>query len=162
MTTHVAGTPFGRRASDKVASRREHGVMAYVVLLGRALYSAIFIATIFSNFSGPAIRYAGGMGVPWADLLVPLSAVFAVVGGLSIVIGYRAKAGAWLIVLFLVPVTLVMHRFWAFAAPDLVEMQKANFMKNLALIGAALLIAYFGSGPLSLDKTTESERRARS
>jgi putative oxidoreductase len=30
-------------------------------------------------------------------------------------------------------------------------MQQIMFMKNLSMLGAAMLIAYFGSGPLSVD-----------
>ena len=71
-------------------------------------------------------------------------------GGLSIALGYRAKLGAWLIVLFLVPVTLMLHRFWGLSDPQATGLQLAMFMKNLSLLGAALIIARLGSGPLSL------------
>jgi putative oxidoreductase len=53
--------------------------------------------------------------------------------------------------LFLVPVTIVMHQFWGLSDPQMAAMQKANFLKNVALIGAALMIMYYGSGPVSLD-----------
>ena len=66
-------------------------------------------------------------------------------------LGYRAKTGAWLIVLFLVPVTLMMHKFWTVHDPVMAQTQMAMFMKNVALLGAALLITQFGAGPLSLD-----------
>jgi putative oxidoreductase len=73
------------------------------------------------------------------------------VGGLSILLGYRAKLGAWLLVLFLVPVTLAMHQFWAAHDPMMAQIQQVNFMKNLSLLGAALFISQAGAGPLSLD-----------
>ena len=75
----------------------------------------------------------------------------ALVGGLSILLGYKAKWGAWILVAFLVPVTVMMHRFWGIIDPQMATMQGAMFMKNLSMLGAALLIAYFGAGPLSLD-----------
>jgi putative oxidoreductase len=53
-------------------------------------------------------------------------------------------------VLFLIPVTLTMHRFWGLSDPQLVQLQQAMFMKNLSTLGAALIIARVGSGPLSL------------
>jgi len=77
--------------------------------------------------------------------------VVALAGGLSILLGYRAKLGAWLIALFLIPVTLMMHKFWAVTDPMMAQMQMAMFMKNLSMLGGALLITQFGSGPLSLD-----------
>jgi len=60
--------------------------------------------------------------------------------------------GALLLVLFLVPVTFTMHNFWAVQDPMMALMQQAMFMKNLSMLGGALLIAYFGSGPASLDR----------
>jgi uncharacterized membrane protein YphA (DoxX/SURF4 family) len=35
----------------------------------------------------------------------------------------------------------------------------AHFMKNVALLGAALMIAHFGSGPLSLDRASATTSR---
>src|SRR5256714_4303211 len=107
--------------------------------------------TVLGHFSAAYIGYAAQQGVPAAGLLVPLSGVIATLGGLSVTLGYKAKLGAWLLVLFLVPVTLMMHNFWAVTDPMMRGMQIAMFMKNLSMLGAALLIAYFGSGPLSLD-----------
>jgi putative oxidoreductase len=133
--------------------------MQYAVLAGRVLYSAIFVMTLVGHFSPMTIGYAAQSGVPLPGLLVPLSGIIAGVGGLSILLGYRAKLGAWLIVLFLVPVTLTMHNFWAVADPMMAQMQQAMFMKNLSMLGGALLIAYFGAGPLSLDARLDARSR---
>ncbi|HUD01360.1 MAG TPA: DoxX family protein [Rhabdochlamydiaceae bacterium] len=124
--------------------------MKFLVLLGRFFYSAIFIASGFGHFSHDAIHYAGMHGVPMAEFLVPFSGVIAILGGLSILLGYKARLGAWLLVIFLVPVTLMMHNFWTVHEEGLKLVQQAMFMKNLSMLGAALLIAYFGSGPCSL------------
>ena len=72
------------------------------------------------------------------------------VGGLSILLGYRARLGAWLIILFLVGVT-PLHNFWAVHDPMMAQIQMINFMKNISMLGGALLISQFGAGPLSLD-----------
>jgi putative oxidoreductase len=132
--------------------------MPYTVPAGRILYSAIFVMTLFGHFSPQSIGYARQAGVPLAGLLVPLSGVLAGVGGLSILLGYRAKIGAWFIVLFLVPVTVTMHNFWAVTDPMMAQMQQAMFMKNLSMLGGALLIAHFGAGPLSLDARLNRKR----
>ncbi len=86
-----------------------------------------------------------------ASIAVPFSGVLAFVGGLSIVLGYRAKLGAWLIVLFLVGVTPMIHKFWVVTDPMMYQMQFVMFMKNVSMLGGALLITQFGSGPWSLD-----------
>jgi len=126
--------------------------MKYAVLLGRVLYSTIFKMAAPNHFSQGTIAYAASHGVPFASLAVPLSGIMALLGGLSILLGYRARTGAWLIVLFLVPVTLMMHNFWAMADPMMAMTQQVMFMKNLSMLGAALLISHFGSGHLSIDK----------
>src|SRR5438128_9381773 len=112
--------------------------------------------TVLGHFSPAYIGYAAQQGVPAAGLLVPLSGVIATLGGLSVTLGYKAKLGAWLLVLFLVPVTLMMHNFWAVTDPMMRGMQIALFMKNVSMLGAALLITHFGSGPLSLDARASS------
>jgi len=104
-----------------------------------------------THFSKQTITYAAAQGVPLASVAVPVSGIIALAGGLSILLGYRAKVGAWLIVLFLVAVTPMMHRFWTVHDPMMAQMQMVMFMKNVALLGGALLISQFGSGPLSLD-----------
>jgi putative oxidoreductase len=132
--------------------------MQYFVLLGRILYSSIFIlSALFGHFSNETINYAAHHGVPMASVLVPLSGILSLLGVLSILLGYKARYGAWLIALFLIPVTLMMHKFWA-ADPGTFKNEYIMFMKNLSLLGAAFLIAYFGSGPLSLDRDRLRER----
>ncbi len=125
--------------------------MKYLVLLGRVLFSAIFILAAPKHFTAPLISFAASKGVPLAAFSVPLSGVMALAGGLSIALGYRAKWGGWLIVLFLVPVTVMIHNFWAMPDPAAARVNEIMFMKNLSMLGGALLIAHFGSGPLSLD-----------
>lgn len=126
--------------------------MKVLVLLGRIFYSAIFIISALTHFARGTMEYAAAHGVPMASILVPVSGIIAFVGGVSILVGYKARFGAWLIVIFLVPVTLVLHRFWGLSDAMMAMNQQANFMKNLSMLGAALMITHFGSGPLSVDK----------
>jgi len=123
--------------------------MKYFAVLGRILYSLIFFTAV-SHFKHPAIAHGEAAGVPMASIKVPLSGVIAIIGGLSIALGYKARWGAWLIVLFPVPVTLMMHAFWKSPDAHTAEMQQIMFFKNVSLLGAALLITQVGSGPASL------------
>ena len=122
-----------------------------VVVLGRFFFALIFLMAGANHFSKQAIGYAASQGVPLAAIAVPLSGVVAIGGGLSILLGYRAKLGAWLIVLFLVPVSLMMHKFWTVTDPMMAQIQMILFMKNISMLGGALLISQFGAGPFSLD-----------
>jgi putative oxidoreductase len=125
--------------------------MRYVALAGRQLFSILFIVASASHFSQDTIEAAGRHGVPLAGLLVPLSGVIALMGGLSVLVGFQTRLGAWLLVIFLVPVTLLMHNFWSAADPAAFQLEEAMFMKNITMLGGALLISYFGAGPLSFD-----------
>jgi putative oxidoreductase len=125
--------------------------MRAIVPIGRVLFALIFVASVTGHFSESEIAQAAAHGVPFATLVVPLAGLIALVGGVSIILGYRARFGALLLLVFLVPVTLVMHKFWGLPDPQMAMMQKINFMKNTSLIGACLMIMHFGSGPYSLD-----------
>ena len=122
-----------------------------VVVLGRFFFAMIFLLAGANHFNKQTIGYAASQGVPLASIAVPLSGVLAIAGGLSILLGYRAKLGAWLIVLFLVPVTLMMHKFWTVTDPMMAQIQMILFLKNVSMLGGALLITQFGAGPFSLD-----------
>jgi putative oxidoreductase len=126
-----------------------------IVVAGRLLFSLMFIMSGLGHSSKQTIAYAARQGVPLASIAVPLSGVLALAGGLSILLGYRARLGAWLIALFLVPVTLMMHKFWAVPDPMMAQMQQAMFFKNLSMLGGALLISQFGAGPSSFDARRE-------
>lgn len=136
-------------ADDVTAARS--GAWGPIVLLGRILFALIFILSSINHFNGQDLGYAVRAHLPMAKLLVPLAGVLILIGGISVLLGFKAKMGAWLIVIFLVLVTPVMHNFWAVKDPVMHGMQMANFMRNLSLLGAALLIAYFGAGPWSID-----------
>jgi len=133
--------------------------MRYLVLLGRICFAAIFILAAPGHFKAQEIAYAANAGVPLASLAVPVAGLIALAGGLSVALGYRAKIGAWLLVLFLVPVTITMHNFWGVTDPTMAQLQMAMFMKNVGLMGGALLLSYFGAGPLSLDARRQAPAR---
>ena len=121
-----------------------------VVVLGRFFFALIFLVSGPLHFSKQEVAYAAAQGVPLPSILVPFSGLLALAGGLSILLGYRAKLGAWLIVLFLVPVTVMMHNFWAVHDPMMAQVHMAFFMKNVSMLGGALLVSQFGTGPFSL------------
>jgi putative oxidoreductase len=142
-------------ATDSIAISDDAEVRSFfqgaVVALRRFFFALIFLTAGANHFSKPAIGYAVPAGVPLASIAVPLSGVLAIAGGLSILLGYRAKLGGWLLVLFLVPVTLMMHKFWLVQDPMMSQIQMILFMKNVSILGGALLISQFGAGPFSLD-----------
>ena len=147
--------------SSRAVLGRTQSLTAALVPAGRALFSAIFLLAGRSHFDPGTIAYARSAGVPFAEFLVPASGVLAFLGGLSVLLGWRARVGAAMLVAFLVPVTFSMHAFWAVKDPMMAQIQFAMFMKNLGLLGGALLVAYFGAGPYSLDARREAANSLR-
>jgi putative oxidoreductase len=129
--------------------------MRSIVPIARLLLVALFLMSAPGHFKAQTIAYAAQQGVPFATILVPFSGLLALAGGLSVLFGWHARVGGWLLVAFLVPVTLAMHAFWNVPDPMTRMMQQAMFMKNLGLLGGALLITYWGAGPVSLDERAE-------
>jgi putative oxidoreductase len=124
----------------------------YLVPVARCLLASIFVLAAPGHFQAQTIGYAAQQGVLFAQVLVPLSGLMALAGGISVLLGWRARLGAWLLVAFLVAVTPTMHAFWAVSDPMMRMNQFLFFMKNVGMLGGLLLIAYWGAGPVSLDE----------
>jgi putative oxidoreductase len=125
-----------------------------VAVLGRVLLSAIFLMSALGNKIPNFQSVAGAMaseGVPAPRVLLAGAIVFLIAGGLSVVLGYRARVGATLLLIFLVMATYYFHDFWAVSDPKLQQEQMIQFFKNVALMGAMLLVIANGTGPFSLD-----------
>lgn len=146
MATHVSHAPVSAPPRVREATGAE-----LLVPVGRVFYALMFILSSMGHFTTGVIAYGASMGVPAPNLLVPLSGVIALVGALMVAFGFRTRIGAALIVVFLVPVTLWMHRFWLVADPMMRALQHAAFFKNVSMLGCALLLMYWGGGPFSFD-----------
>lgn len=96
-------------------------------------------------------------GVPSPQLMLVGAIAFLIVGSLSVLLGYKARIGASLLLAFLLLATYYFHAFWNFEGQEQ-QMQMIQFMKNLSMAGAMLFMAN-GSGPLSFD-TRMAERKS--
>ena len=129
---------------------------AYLSLLGRVLLGLIFLMSGINKIADPAgtQQYMTAMGMTWMTTLFYLGAVAVeLAGSLSLLLGYRARAGAWLLFLFLIPTTLIFHTH--FADPN----QMIHFLKNLSVMGGLLYVAVYGAGRLSIDEGLERTDR---
>lgn len=126
-------------------------IQTYAPVTGRVLLSLIFVFSgVGKIFSwSETANYMSAKGMPLVPLFLLLAILFELAGGLSILLGKRARIGAALLVIFMIPATLIFHRFWGAEGFD--QMEMIHFMKNLALIGGLLQVMAYGSGPYSLD-----------
>ena len=129
--------------------------MDVVFLLGRILFALLFVSSGFMAHLGEGGRagqeYARSLGAPAPHILVPLSGVAIIAGGLMIALGIWADLGALLIIGFLVGITPIMHAFWKVEDQQAQQIQIAMFFKNVALVGAALIIFYIYNQGQDLD-----------
>src|SRR5947207_15763543 len=83
-----------------------------VVVLGRFFFALIFLVAAPNHFTRQTIAFSASQGVAFASILVPLSGVLAIAGGLSVLLGDRANLGAWLLVLFVIVVSWMVRMLW--------------------------------------------------
>lgn len=124
-----------------------------VSLLGRLLIVPIFLLSAVGNkiprFSAVAESMAQ-QGVPEPRILLAGAIAFLILGSLSIALGYRARLGALMLLLFLGAATYYYHDFWN-VPPERQQEELIAFMKNLSLMGTMVFLLANGAGPMSLD-----------
>ncbi len=132
---------------------------APVALVARILLALMFLLAGFSKFGnlGGIAGYIGSKGLPLPMLLAIGTAVLEVVGGLAIIVGYRARIAGLVLALFTLLAALLFHNYWAMPAEQQ-TMQQLLFMKNVSIAGGLLLLAAFGPGGLSLDARRDKTR----
>lgn len=115
-------------------------------LAGRILLALIFILAGYGKLTGweGTLGFMASKGIPFASIALGITILIELGGGLLIALGVFARWAAFIIFLFLIPVTLIFHPFWA--EPG----EYNSFMKNLAIMGGMLYIMTYGSGPYSL------------
>ena len=129
-------------------------IQGLVAVLGRVLLCTIFLMSAMGNkiphFNDVA-GLMGKVGIPQPRFMLVGAIVFLIAGSLSVILGFRPRIGAALLLIFLVLATYYFHNFWAQSDPKAQQEQMIQFMKNLGLMGAMLLIIANGTGPMSLD-----------
>lgn len=129
-------------------------------LVGRFLITFIFFRSAIGkigNFSGVAANMAS-KGMPYAEFLLACAIVLELVGGLCLLLGWKARWGALALIIFLVPATLIFHNFWAIDPAQAKEAanQANHFFKNVTILGALVFMVGMGPGPLSLERSVRN------
>ncbi len=122
-------------------------------LAGRLLYGGFFLMSSMNHFRNATMMsgYAASKGVKSPKLAVYFSGLLILLGGLGIIFGIYTKLAALYIVLFLLPVSFMMHAFWKITDQNMKMVEYVNFTKNMALLGAALMFLTIATPwPLSL------------
>jgi putative oxidoreductase len=118
-----------------------------IAVAGRLLFTLIFFLSGITHFTDVA-SYAALMpaAIPFHAFWVIVSGIVELAGAIMIAFDRRPRLGAWLLILFLVPVTITVHGVMMVSDPDprMRAIQVSFFLKGLAMIGCALLITQHG------------------
>ncbi|MCS7212669.1 MAG: DoxX family protein [Candidatus Calescibacterium sp.] len=110
-------------------------------LVGRIIVGVYYSMAGIEHFTGlqGMAQYAASKGVPLPELAVLFTGVLLLVGGLSVLTGLFPIVGIGSLVVFFLPVTIIMHDFWNIQDPQMKMIQTIQFMKNMGLMGSAMI-----------------------
>jgi putative oxidoreductase len=126
---------------------------AWLLLFSRAAIATLFVADAVLKLGdmGGFAKSLAAKSVPYPSPVARLAWLALVLGGVGLLLGYRTRWAALLLIVFTIVATTLSHRFWQ-VPPAAFANQFAHFTKNLAIIGGLALIYRGGPGPLSLDR----------
>ena len=122
-------------------------------LVGRILLAAIFILGGWGKIGGfeGTAGYIASKGLPLPQVGAAIAVVVELVGGIMLLVGFKARWAALAIFVFLIPTTFIFHAYWQLPA-DKQMVDFLAFWKNLAIMGGLLMVYAMGPGRLSVDK----------
>ena len=122
-------------------------------LVGRILLALLFVISGFGKIAGfeGTAGYMASKGLPMPQVLLALTILLELGGGLLLVVGWKVRWVTLAFFLWLIPTTLIFHKFWGIDAAQ-VQNQMNNFLKNVSIMGGMLLLWALGPGAYSLDK----------
>ncbi|MCU0832521.1 MAG: DoxX family protein [Rhizobiaceae bacterium] len=134
---------------------------ALSLLLGRALLAAVFIPAGLQKLMGGIDGTAGmiaGAGLPAATALAWAAAIFEIVAGLAVLVGFQTRIASVLLAAFCLFTAFMFHN-GPITMPDfpdaangmLTLFNQIMMFKNIGLAGGFLVLAGAGAGAWSLD-----------
>lgn len=121
-------------------------LLPYLALAGRLLIALIFVLSALGKLADlhATQLYMQSVGIS-APLVYPTVVLELLAGG-ALMLGWRVKPFALALAAFCVATAVLFHS----RLTD--QVQLVMFLKNLAITGGMLLLAYYGAGPYSLDR----------
>jgi putative oxidoreductase len=123
-------------------------------LISRFLISAIFVQGALGKILGwtGQASYMQSHQLPVQLIPAMLGAALLIEAGgvLCLLVGWNARAAAFVMFLYLGIVSVLLHNFWSLHGASAGGMQ-TQFLKNVAIMGGLLMIAASGPGKWSLD-----------
>ena len=113
-----------------------------VLYLGRILFGGYFIMSGYNHLANLTMMagYTQSKGVPAPKAAVALTGILLLIGGISVLLNFYPVVGLVALIVFLIPVSFLMHAFWKVQDPMAKMGERVNFFKNLALLGGVLIL----------------------
>jgi len=117
--------------------------------LRRCLLGLYFLLPGLSKIAGYAgtLAYMELHNVPLSNLLLPVTIVLQVGGGLALLLGYRIRETALLLAGLTIAINIGMHDFWNTYPEVSSDRETQNFVKNLAIFAGLLVLCSVHSLP---------------
>jgi putative oxidoreductase len=135
--------------------------MNILFLIGRVIFGGYWLMAAFNHFKNLNYmsEYAKAKGTPAPKLAVAGTGVILLLGGLSFLLGVCPTVGVVLLIIFLLGVSFQMHSFWKVDDAQMKQIELINFTKNMALVGALLMLLMLPRPwPMSLGTGSQHSR----
>ena len=138
-------------AVDKFATKGADAL----ILVGRILLAWVFVGSAYgaiSNFSG-SVGYSRSLNLPAPELFTATNIVLETLISVGLILGIGTRYCAVLTFVFVLVATAIAHRYWEYPAGAQQIAQYNHFLKNISIMGGAVLIFVTGAGRFSFDRT---------
>ncbi|MBR1172043.1 MULTISPECIES: DoxX family protein [Bradyrhizobium] len=142
-------SPWSTRIDEFATSNAD-----LLILIGRVLLAWVFVGSAYgalTNFSG-SVSYFRSLNLPVPQLFTAINVVLEIVISVGLILGIGTRYCAILTFLFVLAATAIGHRYWEYPAGPQQIGQYNHFLKNISIMGGALLILVTGGGRFSLDR----------
>ncbi|MBR0782348.1 DoxX family protein [Bradyrhizobium iriomotense] len=143
-------SPWSTSAIDKFAT----GSADLLILVGRILLAWVFVGSAYgalTNFTG-SVGYFRSLSVPAPVLFTTFTVALEIVMSACLILGVGTRYCAIVMFLFVLSATAIGHRYWEYPAGAQQIGQYNHFLKNITIMGGALLMFVTGAGRFSLDR----------
>ncbi|MBJ7448786.1 MAG: DoxX family protein [Parachlamydiales bacterium] len=122
------------------------------ILIGRVLISLIFLVVGIYKVTHwhEMTDYLDAVKIPMPYASLLLATIIELLGGLMLLLGYKARFGAFVLLIFLIPTTFIFHSYWNVHSAAY-STQMMMFWKNMAIAGGLFILLGTGAGSWALD-----------
>jgi putative oxidoreductase len=125
-----------------------------ILLLGRICIGSLYLMSGTNHWWDLTLLTHFMTGLPGSvQAWAMLAATIEIVSGAAVLLGFRTREFALLLVLFNLGAAVIGHPYWSITGDAAARWgQFIHFWKDIGLAGGALFVLARGAGPLSVDR----------